>query len=123
LTKDDERYSLTPESAAFLVSSKPSFAGAILKHISRQLIPKWLELTEVVRIGGPTCAINQETEGAAFFAEFVEDIFPMSYPAAQALAKELKLSASTSPVGVLDIASGSGVWGIALAQASPKVTV
>jgi ubiquinone/menaquinone biosynthesis C-methylase UbiE len=123
LAKDGERYALTPESAAFLVSTKPSFAGAILKHISRQLIPKWLELTEIVRIGGPTRAINQETEGAAFFAEFVEDIFPMSYPAAQVLAKELKLAGSTSPVSVLDIASGSGVWGIALAQASPNVTV
>jgi ubiquinone/menaquinone biosynthesis C-methylase UbiE len=117
------RYALTPESAAFLVSTKPTFAGAILKHVSRQLMPKWLELTEIVRTGGPARVVNQETEGAAFFAEFVEDIFPMSYPAAQALAKELKLSGSSSPVNVLDIASGSGVWGIALAQASPNVTV
>lgn len=123
LAKDAERYGLTPESSTFLVSTKPSFAGAILKHVSRQLMPKWLELTEIVRTGKPTREVNQETEGAAFFAEFVEDILPMSYPAAQALAKELKLSAATSPVGVLDIASGSGVWGIALAQASPKVTV
>jgi ubiquinone/menaquinone biosynthesis C-methylase UbiE len=123
MAKNGERYSLTPESAAFLVSTKPSFAGAILKHVSRQLIPKWLELTEIVRTGRPTRTVNQETEGAAFFAEFVEDIFPMSYPAAQALAKEVKLSAASSPVNVLDIASGSGVWGIALAQASQKVTV
>jgi ubiquinone/menaquinone biosynthesis C-methylase UbiE len=44
----------------------------------------------------------------------------MSYPAALALARHLDL---TSPVRVLDLAAGSGVWGIALAQSSPQVTV
>jgi len=58
-----------------------------------------------------------------FFQQFVEDIFPMSYGAARALGESLKLAAGTSPVRVLDLAAGSGVWGIALAQQSPKVTV
>src|ERR1700722_9737098 len=44
----DERYSLTPESSAFLVSTKPSFQGGLLRHGSRQLIPRWLHLNEIV---------------------------------------------------------------------------
>jgi ubiquinone/menaquinone biosynthesis C-methylase UbiE len=123
LSKAGDQYSLTPESSTFLVSAKPSFAGGILKHVSRQLIPRWLELTDIVGTGRPAQAVNQQDDGAAFFAEFVEDIFPMSYPAARALAEDLKLSSKTTPTSVLDIAAGSGVWGIALAQASERVTV
>jgi len=114
------RYALTPESAAFLVSTKPGFQGGILTHASRQLIPKWLQLTEVVATGKPAAAVNQQGPGTAFFQQFVVDIFPMSYPSAKVLAEHLHL---TGGAKVLDLAAGSGVWGIALAESSPGVTV
>lgn len=123
LAKLGGSYALTPESAAFLVPSKPGFHGGLFRHVTNQLIPKWLSLTEIVRTGKPSRAVNDEQEGAGFFERFVEDIFPMSYPAASALARELRLAEATDPVRVLDVAAGSGVWGIALAQASPKVHV
>jgi ubiquinone/menaquinone biosynthesis C-methylase UbiE len=37
--------------------------------------------------------------------------------------RTLNLNAATSPVSVLDLAAGSGVWGIALAQSSNQVRV
>jgi SAM-dependent methyltransferase len=124
LAKDAQgRYSLTPESAAFLVSTKPSFMGGMIRHGSKDLIPKWLRLTEIVKSGKPERSVNHEGTGAEFFQNFVEDIFPSSYPAAQALAKALDLSDAGEPVRVLDLAAGSGVWGIALAQSSPRVRV
>src|SRR5882724_13514406 len=47
LAKDPQgRYTLTPESAAFLVTTKPGFQGGIFKHISTQLLPKWMKLPE-----------------------------------------------------------------------------
>ncbi len=116
-------YALTPESAAFLVSTKPSFQGGIFQHMSRQLIPNWLHLTEIVRTGQPSEGVNEERDGAAFFQQFVEDIFPMSYPSARLLADGLGLATARQTVSVLDLGAGSGVWGIALAQASPKVRV
>ena len=116
-------YALTPESAAFLVSTKPSFQGGIFQHMSRQLIPNWLHLTEIVRTGQPSEGVNEERDGAAFFQQFVEDIFPMSYPSARLLADGLGLANARQTVSVLDLGAGSGVWGIALAQASPKVRV
>src|ERR1700733_4318579 len=121
--KIGSRYCLTPESATFLVSTKPSFRGGLFKHTSAHLIPSWLKLSDIVRSGRPATAANAEKAGAKFFEEFVEDIFPMSYAAAQALGDALKISASKGPISVLDIAAGSGVWGIALAQKSPKVRV
>jgi SAM-dependent methyltransferase len=120
---DGQRYALTPESEAFLVSTKPGFHGGILRHTSGQLIPKWLQLNEVVGSGKPATAVNQEGAGSDFFQKFVVDIFPMSYPSSLALAKHLALDNSGTPIRVLDLAAGSGVWGIALAQSSEKVTV
>src|ERR1700681_3525880 len=90
LAKDKQGlFSLTPESAAFLVSTKPSFQGGLLRHGSEQLIPKWLRLNEIVATGRPVDAVNQQLAGSDFFEKFVNDIFPMSYPSAQALARHL----------------------------------
>jgi SAM-dependent methyltransferase len=124
LAKDGkDTFSLTPESSTFLVSSKPGFQGGILRHCSQDLIPRWLRLNEIVATGKPSQAVNQEGAGGEFFSKFVTDIFPMSYPAAQALARHLQLDRSREPVRVLDLAAGSGVWGIALAQSSGSVRV
>ena len=41
----------------------------------------------------------------------------------QELAAHLKLNEATGPVRVLDLAAGSGVWGISLAQSSAQVSV
>jgi 3-hydroxy-5-methyl-1-naphthoate 3-O-methyltransferase len=123
LSRKGDRYQLTPESAAFLVSTKPGFLGEIYRHTSTQLLPKWLELDKVVRTGKPAIAVNSPKPGAAFFASFVEALFPMGYHAAQMLGEHLKISKTKNPVSVLDIAAGSGVWGIALAQQSPLVRI
>lgn len=123
LAREGDCYALAPESAAFLVSHKPAYQGAFFRHVSTQLIPKWLELDKVVRTGKPAERVNSEKKGAVFFAEFVEAIFPLSYAAAQALGQHLRLAKTTKPVSVLDLASGSGVWGVALAEQSPHVRV
>jgi SAM-dependent methyltransferase len=124
LAKDKQGYfSLTPESATFLVSTKPSFQGGMLRHGSEQLIPKWLHLNEVVMTGEPAAAVNKEESGGDFFQQFVNDIFPLSYPAAQVLSRHYSANGAAPAVRVLDLAAGSGVWGIAMAQGSEKVSV
>ncbi|HLH39706.1 MAG TPA: methyltransferase dimerization domain-containing protein [Bryobacteraceae bacterium] len=119
----DGRYALVPESDTFLVSSRPAFFGGIFKHISSQLIKAWLDLTEIVRTGEPVKAVNQEEAGVEFFRQFVADIFPMSAGPAAALAEAMKVADAREPYSVLDIAAGSGVWGISLARRSPMVRV
>ena len=124
LAKDKQGYfSLTPESATFLVSTKPSFQGGMLRHGSAQLIPKWLHLNEIVMTGAPAAAVNKEESGGDFFQQFVNDIFPLSYPAAQVLSRHYNANGAAPAVRVLDLAAGSGVWGIAMAQGSEKVSV
>jgi hypothetical protein len=124
LGKDaNERYTLAPDAAAFLVSTKPAFLGGFIRHTSTQLVPKWLHLSDIVHSGKSNSGVDMEEAGTKFFLEFVEDLFPLSYPVTQALATELRLDGATAPVKVLDIAAGSGVWGIGLAQRSKQVQV
>jgi hypothetical protein len=124
LKKDrQEKYSLTPESATFLLSDKAGTQAGFFATILPQLVSRWLSLTEVVRDGRPLLAVNQEEPGTEFFSQLVENIIPMSYPSAQALGHHLKIAKAKSEVRVLDLAAGSGIWGIALTQKSPRVRV
>lgn len=123
LHKDSEgMYSLTPESAAFLVRSHPNYQGGLFNHVSGQLVPNWLQLSAVLGTGCPVAAANSE-KGAAYYQQFVEDLFGFNHAAAQALAEILEISKTSEPISVLDLAAGSGVWGIALAQRSYLVQV
>ena len=124
LAKDSGgRYSLTPESAAFLVSSKPGYMGKFVEFSGLNMIKTWLPLPEIVKTGKPSAAINQQDAGESFFQDLVEPIFAMSYPATQAAGQALGLANAKSPVKILDVGTGSGVWGIGLAQQSPQVRV
>jgi ubiquinone/menaquinone biosynthesis C-methylase UbiE len=123
LKRKGNRYCLTPESATFLVSTKPAYHGRFFQHMTRQLMPNWMQLEENVRTGKPLRSVNAQNEGAEFFAQFVEGLFPMSYRAAQVAGEYLKIDKLTSPATVLDIGAGSGVWGIALAQQSPQLQI
>ena len=123
LARSNGRYSLTSESAAFLVSTKPGYHGAFFTHTLDQIFQKWQQLPEVVRTGKPVQAANTQEEGAEFFASFVEALFPMGYPGARVLGEHLGVARSSGPIRVLDLAAGSGVWGIALAQQSPNVQI
>src|SRR5437899_1946555 len=124
LQKDRQgKYSLTPESEAFLVGNKPGTLAGFFPMNMRRLIPLWLKLDEIVRTGRPAEARNEEHPGTEFFTELVENIIPMRYGSANALGDHLKLANAKTETRVLDLAAGSGIWGIVLAQKSPHVQV
>jgi ubiquinone/menaquinone biosynthesis C-methylase UbiE len=124
LKKDRQsRYSLTPESQAFLISEKPGTLAGFFGTILPVMASRWLRLTDIVRDGRPPVAVNQEAEGTEFFSQLVETIIPMSYPGAQKLADHVKVARTEKELRVIDLAAGSGIWGIAMAQKLPRVRV
>jgi hypothetical protein len=107
LKKDRQgKYSLTPESAAFLLSKNPGTHAGFFGTIAPQIISRWLRLSDIVREGRPAVAVNQETEGTEFFSQLVENIIPLSYPPAQKLADHLKVAKTKNEIRVLDLAAG-----------------
>src|SRR5258708_21042567 len=117
------KYSLTPESAEFLLRKNAGTHAGFFGTIAPQIISRWLRLSDIVREGRPVVAVNQETEGTEFFSQLVENIIPLSYPPAQKLADHLKVAKTKNDMRALDLAAGSGIWGIALAQKSPGLRV
>src|SRR5439155_1591048 len=79
-------------SATFLVSTKPSYHGGCFRRVSQRMIPTWMQLAESVRSGGATVGVNQHGQGEDFFHELVEDMFALSYAAAQALGETLMIA-------------------------------
>src|SRR5437764_3081534 len=110
LKKDRQsRYSLTPESQAFLISEKTGTLAGFFGSILPVMISRWLRLTDIVRDGRPAVAVNQETEGTEFFSELVETIIPMSYPGAQRLADHMKVAKTKEQVRMIDLEEACGV--------------
>ena len=126
IVRDGDRFSLSPDTAAFLVAGKPGYLGGLLRHLLGLMEQNWVKLPEVVKTGKPPASVNEQTEGTEFFSDFVEDLFHMNYPAAKALAETLAASGSPAKSGairVLDLAAGSGVWGIGAAHVFPNAQI
>ncbi len=122
LKKTRDLYRLTAESAAYLVPGKPTFYGGLFDHHVRQVLPRWLQLRRAFR-SGRGVEVRGRRETQAHFAEFVEALFVGNYGPARRVGEHLGVARAKQPLSVLDLGAGSGVWGIALAEQSPKVSI
>jgi ubiquinone/menaquinone biosynthesis C-methylase UbiE len=116
------RHALAPDADALLVEGKEGYVGdAVLVH-DRLIRPNWDRLTECIRSGEPAAAADRPEEGDALWQELVGALFAVNRSAAETAAQELaRLHAAR--LRILDVAAGSGVWGIAAARARSDVRV
>ena len=76
--KSGEKYALTPESDAFLVSNKPGTLAGFFSMNRMRMMQHWMKLDEIVCTGRPAEARNQEGPWTEFSSELVENIIPMT---------------------------------------------
>ncbi len=124
LQKVDGRYRHTTSSAAFLDPASPSCLASIVRFLSLpDLRAPFEHLADVVRNGRTslpgTGAV--ETENPAW-VEFAQSMAPMMAPLAGPLGAVV-LQGRTSPMRVLDIAAGHGLFGIEIAKQNPNAHV
>lgn len=124
LTKDHNRYSLTPDSAMFLDKRSPAYLGAATEFISTdQLIDNFKNLADVVRNGG-----SLDPDGGTvapdnpIWVKFARGMAPMMALPAQLLAKLVNPTADR-PLKILDIAAGHGLYGLAFAKNNPQASI
>jgi ubiquinone/menaquinone biosynthesis C-methylase UbiE len=119
LSKKDGRYQLSPVAAQHLVKESPDYTGFALEK--DLLWESWGHLTEAVRSGKPFRTGEARERAEEFFPTLVRTLHITNREPARRLAKVL--TSASQPVHAVDVACGSGVWGIELAQADPRVSV
>jgi ubiquinone/menaquinone biosynthesis C-methylase UbiE len=122
LTKHEDSYELTQDSAVFLDSRSPMYLGGTLDFLlSTTLLDAFSDLAGAVRKGGTT--LPQDGTVAPehpVWVTFARAMAPMMAMAAQLTARLLALPPDTK-MKILDVAAGPGMFGIALAKDHPGI--
>ena len=121
LTKKDSRYGLTPLTAKFLVRQSPDYAGATMEN--DDLAETWLHLVKAIRTGKPPHPVNAEKSAAKFFPTLVRNLHVINEKPARQAAQMLGEGIPRKGLSVVDIGCGSGIWGIAFAEADRHACV
>jgi ubiquinone/menaquinone biosynthesis C-methylase UbiE len=120
LHKSNGRYELTPLSRFFLVKGKKMYYGEYVKHVDLSWEP-WFKLTEVLKTGKPSLPSGTEQDGGFnYYKELVPLLFRTTHLVAAGAAKALGIGTQLKGLKIMDVGTGSGAWGIALAQADPS---
>ncbi len=124
LTKSEDRYALTADTAAFLDSRSPSYLGGMVDFLqSEPQRDSFLELTETVRRG--TIPDNRDDALGVehpMWVSFARSMAVMMAPMAKLIAG-LAAEEAGPRLRTLDIAAGHGLFGIAVARALPQARI
>jgi ubiquinone/menaquinone biosynthesis C-methylase UbiE len=120
LNKKNGQYGLSQVAAKHLVKESPDYMGYSLEKDLHW--ESWGHLTDAVRTGKPFRAGEARERAEEFFPTLVRTLHITNREPARRLAAALT-SAGAAPVHAIDVACGSGVWGIELALADSRVTV
>jgi ubiquinone/menaquinone biosynthesis C-methylase UbiE len=121
LTKHKDAYALSPLAAKFLVRDSPDYLGAFLEMDDHW--EGWSKLPEAVRSGKPVHAVFDPAEAEKFFSVLTRTLHVQNRLPSQRLAKMLGAGSRQRGSRVLDVGCGSGVWGIAIAEADSGARV
>lgn len=121
LTKSGARYELTPHARQYLVRESPDYAGGLAE--TGGMIEAWTHLDECVRTGRPVHRVETQERAEEFFPMLVRTLHVVNREPARRTAEALGAGTEQKGLRVLDVAAGSGVWGIAFAEADPSARV
>jgi ubiquinone/menaquinone biosynthesis C-methylase UbiE len=124
LTKDENRYDLTPDSAAFLDRRSPSYIATAATFLASPMLTEGFDdVAAVVRKGGTVISEEGSLEPEhPIWVEFARAMAPLMTLPAELIAK-LVGTDSGQKWKVLDIAAGHGLFGIALAKHNPNAEI
>lgn len=122
LTKQDNQYELTSDTATFLDRRSPQYIGAAAAFLgSEHVHGHFRDLTQAVRRGGAASAQEFDPDHPMWL-NFARSMSNMMTGPAQLLARQLHSEAGHK-WKVLDIAAGHGIYGITIARHNPNAEV
>jgi len=125
LSKEDGHYKHTSSSALFLDPQSPACMASVAHFLSRPEVTEPLaHLADVVRAGRTTLPGQGTVEPEnPVWVEFAEKMAPMMGPMAGPLGAVVLDGCCDSPMRVLDIAAGHGLFGIEIAKQNKQAHV
>lgn len=124
LGKEKGFYRLLPIAEALLVPGSPDYLGDLVRDSF--LDEAWDQLAEAVRKGGlvePVEPVERQKRAEEFFPRLIRFLHVVNRRPAIAAAQALGAGSGHRGMRVLDLACGSGVWSLAVAQADPEARV
>jgi ubiquinone/menaquinone biosynthesis C-methylase UbiE len=115
LTKTDARYRLTDGARRHLVSDRPEYLGDFLSL--NALWDAWGNLTESVRTGKPYRPLETKEVAEDFFPKLIRSLHVVHAEPARRAAQVLGAGTTSRGMRVLDLACGSAIWSISVAEA------
>jgi ubiquinone/menaquinone biosynthesis C-methylase UbiE len=123
LTKQDNSYGLTADSAMFLDKNSPAYMGTVIEFmLSPMLTDNFKDLTAAVRKGGSISEEGTIAPDHPVWVKFARAMAPMMALPAQLLAPMVDPNADEK-LRILDIAAGHGLYGLAFAKRNPQAEV
>jgi ubiquinone/menaquinone biosynthesis C-methylase UbiE/predicted transcriptional regulator len=116
LTKEDEVFFNTPESATFLSGESPAVMGG-LKH-TNHLWDTWSNLTEVVRTGIPAHREDINDRGEEWLFAFISAMHDRAKKQAPRQLSGVELSGIQT---MLDVGGGSGAYAMEFIHRKPEI--
>jgi SAM-dependent methyltransferase len=118
LAKDGPRYTLTPDTATFLVRNSPAYLGGSADFLlAPELVGAFHDLAATIRRGAPELSSTKPEN--PMWLGFARVMGPMMVGPARGIAGLVSLDADRE-TKVLDISASHGVYGIAFAQKYPR---
>jgi len=124
LSKENNRYGLTQDSAIFLDRRSPAYVGAMSNFLASDMHRESFgALAEAVRKGGSAVPDGDNTRPRDhFWVEFARSMGGLALPGAEFIAALIGASEG-KPCKVLDIAAGHGMYGITIARRNPAAQI
>ena len=124
LTKTEDRYALTQESAIFLNRHSPAYMGTLADFLASEGNKKNFDaLTSSVRKGGTAVAQGDNTKpNDELWVSFARTMAPLTTVSAGFIA-DLAGAKEGKACKVLDIAAGHGMFGISIAKQNPNAQI
>lgn len=125
LVETNGGYRLAPLADAFLVTGRPTYLGAFVNIIDGEWAwTGYPRLAEAVRAGRSVLEEDAETPELTFWETFARSSPGIATPASHALAEVLAPWAEKrATLDVLDVACGSGLYGLTIAERFPQARV
>jgi ubiquinone/menaquinone biosynthesis C-methylase UbiE len=123
LTKQGDRYALTPDSSVFLDKRSPAYLGGATEFLcSPMLLEGFKHMTEAVRKGGTAVGEGTLDPEHPVWVKFARGMAALMAMPAQLMAKLVDPNADQK-LKILDIAAGHGLFGIAFASQNKQAEV